>query len=185
LIGGSGLALARGASGLDWLFLPVFFVVANAIEWTFHRGPMHRLVGPRIFYQNHTLLHHRAFLHDSMEVAEFRELGLVMMPWYTMLLLFLIASPVALLAAALVGPPVAGLFYFTAALYFLMYELLHALYHFPMDVLRRLPLPARLFASLQAHHRHHHRLDRMSFVNFNVTMPLMDWLLGTKENSPP
>ena len=161
--------------------MPAFFVAANAIEWAFHRGPMHRPVGPRIFYQNHALLHHRAFLHDSMEVAEPRELGLVMMPWYTMLLLFVIASPIAFAAAAVRGWPVAGLFYVTAAAYFLMYETMHALYHLPRATLCRLGLGGPVFAALQAHHRHHHRLERMAFANFNVTIPLMDWLLGTKE----
>lgn len=181
VIGGLGLWLARGASRWDWLFLPGFFLAANAIEWAFHRGPMHRPLGPRVFYQNHALLHHRAFLHDSMEVKDPRELGLVMMPWYTMLILFGIASPIALAAAAVRGPAVAGIFYVTAAGYFLFYETMHSLYHLPAPTLRRLGLGGRLFAALQAHHRHHHRLDRMAHVNFNVTVPLMDWALGTRE----
>jgi hypothetical protein len=167
------------------LFLPAFVVAANAIEWAFHRGPMHRPMGPRIFYKNHTLIHHRAFHHDTMALREPRDLGLVLMPWYTMLLLFALASPVAAAAAAVRGLPVAGIFYATAALYFLMYETLHGLYHLPEAGLRRLGLGGRIFTALRAHHTHHHRLDRMAFVNFNVTFPLMDWLLGTKESAAP
>jgi hypothetical protein len=182
LIGAFGLYLARSASLLDWLFAPIFFVAANAIEWTVHRGPMHRLVGPRFFYKNHTLLHHRAFLHDHMEVDDMRELSLIMMPWYTMLLIFGIASPIALLAGAIRGPAVAGMFFLVAALYFLLYESLHALYHMPAPLLGRLHLQGRVFRWLQAHHTHHHRLDRMSKTNFNVTLPLMDWLMQTNEN---
>src|SRR4051812_15080097 len=94
LIGIFGLSLARHARLVDWLFVPAFFLAANLIEWAFHRGPMHRPVGPRIFYQNHALLHHRSFVHDHMEVATPQELNLVMMPWYTMLLLFVLASPI-------------------------------------------------------------------------------------------
>ena len=184
-IGALGLYVARTATGWDWLFLPAFFIAANAIEWAFHRGPMHRPMPPRIFYQNHTLLHHRAFHHDHMQVEDLRELGLVMMPWYTMLILFGIASPVAIGAALLRGPAVAGMFYFVAAVYFLMYETLHALYHFPGPLLDRLHLGGRFFRFLKAHHTHHHRLDRMSQVNFNVTFPLMDWLLGTRERPDP
>lgn len=180
-IGGFGFLLARHARAIDWLFLPAFLVAANLIEWAFHRGPMHRLMGPRIFYKNHALLHHRAFLHDHMQVEDMRELNLIMMPWYTMLILFGIASPIAIVAGLLRGPAVAGMFFVTAAFYFLLYETLHALYHMPPAFLRRWGLGGPIFRRLQAHHRHHHRLDRMAFVNFNVTIPLMDWVMGTKE----
>jgi hypothetical protein len=185
LIGAFGLWLARSAGAIDWLFAPVFLVAANAIEWAFHRGPMHRVIGPPIFYKNHTLVHHRAFHHDHMEVDDLRELGLIMMPWYTMLILFGIASPIAIAAGFLRGPAVAGMFFLVAAGYFLLYESLHALYHMPDSVLRRLHLGGPLFRWLQAHHTHHHRLDRMSHVNFNVTIPLTDWLMHTKESPFP
>lgn len=180
-IGGLGLYLARRASALDWLFLPVFFLVANFVEWSFHRGPMHRPLTPRLLYKNHALLHHRAFEQDNFALNDMRELGLVMMPWYTMLLLFALVSPVALAGWWLRGPAVAGIFYLTAALYFLLYETLHALYHLPEPVLARLGLGGRAFRALQSHHRHHHVLGRMAHVNFNVTLPIMDTLLGTKE----
>jgi hypothetical protein len=181
IIGAFGLYLARTATAWDWLFVPAFFVAANAIEWSVHRGPMHHPVGPRMFYKNHTLLHHRAFHHDHLEVDDMRELGLIMMPWYTMLILFGIASPIALVAGLIRGSGVAGMFFFVAAGYFLLYESLHSLYHMPDPLLRRWHLGGRLFRALQAHHRQHHRLDRMSHVNFNVTLPLMDWLMRTNE----
>jgi Fatty acid hydroxylase superfamily len=176
-----GVYLARGSAAGDWLFLPVFLVAFNALEWAVHGGPMHHPRTPRLLYHNHTLIHHRAFHHDQMAIADPRELGLIMMPWYTMLGLFVIASPVALAAGLLRGAGVAGVFYIAAVAYFLLYETLHALYHMPPALLRRLHLAGRLFTAMQAHHTHHHRLDRMTFVNFNVTFPLMDWLLGTKE----
>jgi hypothetical protein len=176
------LWLARRAAAIDWLLLPAFFVVANGIEWAFHKNPMHRPMNPRILYKNHSLVHHRAFLHDTMAVGSVKELGLIMMPWYTMLGLFVLASPVALLAGWWRGPGAAGIFYLAAVAYFVTYESMHALYHLPDTTLRRIGLGGRLFQRLRSHHRHHHRLDRMSHVNFNVTFPLMDWLLGTKES---
>jgi hypothetical protein len=180
-IGVVAIWLASRASAMDWLLLPAFFVVANGIEWMVHKNPMHRPMPPRIMYKNHTLIHHRAFLHDSMPIRQTRELGLIMMPWYTMLGLFAASSPVALLAAWWRGWGAAGIFYLAAALYFLAYETLHALYHMPPAFLARVGLGGPLFQRMQRHHRHHHRLDRMAHVNFNVTFPLMDWLLGTKE----
>ena len=177
-----GAALASRARPLDWLLMPLFFVVANLLEWAVHRFPMHRPLTPRIMYKNHAMLHHIAFTDRNMPVASARELGLVMMPWYTMLGLFVVASPVMVLAGLLRGPGLAGVFLLAAVLYFLAYETLHALYHLPDATLDRSGLGRRrLFRALQAHHAHHHVLRRMSAANFNVTVPLWDWVFGTRE----
>lgn len=174
--------LARGATWKQWLWFPAFVLAANFIEWSFHKGPMHRPVGPRILYTNHSLIHHRAFIQTSMPVENARELGLIMMPWYTMLLLFALGSPVALAAWWLGGRPMVGIFYLMAVLYFFTYETLHALYHTPQTFQDRTGLARnRVFQALLAHHRHHHRLERMSHVNFNVTFPLWDTVMRTKE----
>jgi sterol desaturase/sphingolipid hydroxylase (fatty acid hydroxylase superfamily) len=181
-IGSFSLWLAADATLLDWLLLPVFFVFANLLEWAFHRGPMHRPLGPRILYKNHTLIHHRAFGPHDMPIEKSREMGLILMPWYTMLLLFVLASPVAIVGALVRGPGLGGVFLVAACLYFIMYEGFHSLYHMPERVLRNLGLWENpVFLALQHHHRRHHYLDRMAHVNFNVTFPLMDWLLGTRE----
>jgi hypothetical protein len=176
--------LASRARPLDWALMPIFFVVANFMEWAVHRYPMHRPMFPRIMYKNHALLHHIAFTDRNMPVGSARDLGLVMMPWYTMIGLFTLTSPVMLLAAAVRGPGLAGVFLLGAVLYFVSYETLHALYHLPDATLDRLGL-GRLgvFRRMQAHHAHHHILKRMAFVNFNVTIPLMDTLFGTKERA--
>ena len=88
------------------------------------------------------------------------------------------------LAGFVRGPGLAGVFLIAAVAYFLMYETLHALYHLPGPTLDRLALGRlRLFRRMQAHHAHHHVLGRMAHVNFNVTFPLMDVVLGTNERS--
>ena len=181
-----GIALAIRARPIDWLLMPIFFVVANLLEWTVHRYPMHRPMTPRIMYRNHAQLHHRAFTDVNMPIDRPVELGLIMMPWYTMLGLFVVASPVMLLAGFARGPGLAGVFLLGAVFYFLSYETLHALYHLSDATLNRLGIgKLRVFRRLQAHHRHHHILRRMAFVNFNVTFPLMDRLLGTLEKEEP
>lgn len=177
----TGLFVARHAAAVDWLLAPAFFVLANFVEWAVHKNPMHRPLPPRILYKNHTLVHHRAFLQDSMPIGNARELGLIMMPWYTMLGLYLVVSPVAIAAALWRGLPAAGIFYVSVTAYFASYETLHALYHLPHGTLAKVGLGGGFFQKMQAHHRHHHRLERMSHVNFNVTFPLWDWLMGTKE----
>ena len=185
LIAGLAVWFARDAAPRDWLLLPIFFAAANVLEWAFHKGPMHRPVGPRLLYHNHTRVHHRAFIHTTMPIHNTHELGLIMMPWYTMLLLFVLASPIALAAAAWRGVPAAGVFYIGAVIYFLAYETMHALYHLPPAWLSRVHLGGRAFTALQAHPRHHHRLDRMSHGNFNVTIPFADTLFGTRERPTP
>jgi hypothetical protein len=177
-----GLALAWHARAVDWVLMPIFFVVANFMEWAVHRFPMHHPLQPRLMYRNHAMLHHIAFTDHNMPVATTRELGLVMMPWYTMIGLFVVASPVMVLAGLLRGPGLAGVFLLGAVLYFLFYETTHALYHLPDATLNRMGLGrSAVFRRMQAHHAHHHVLRRMSSVNFNVTVPLMDWLFGTNE----
>ncbi len=179
-----GVRLALHARPIDWLLAPIFVVVANFIEWMVHRNPMHHPQPPHIMYKNHTLLHHLAFTDGNMPVGEMKELGLVMMPWYTMLGLFGVASPVIIVAGLLRGPGLSGVFLLTAVAYFLMYEGLHAFYHLPEATLARTGAArSRLFRWLQAHHRRHHVLGRMAHVNFNVTLPLMDVVLGTNEKA--
>jgi hypothetical protein len=176
--------LASHARPLDWALMPIFFVVANGLEYTVHRFPMHRPMFPRIMYKNHAMLHHIAFTDRNMPVGTARDLGLVMMPWYTMLGLFVVASPVMVLAAVLRGPGLAGVFLLAAVLYFCAYETLHALYHLSDAMLDRIGLGRlRAFRAMQAHHAHHHVLKRMAHVNFNVTVPLMDTVFGTKEKA--
>jgi hypothetical protein len=177
-----GGGLAARARLVDWLLMPAFFAVANFIEWMVHRNPMHRPLKPRIMYRNHAQLHHLAFTDRNMPIEDARELGLVLMPWYTMLGLFLVASPFMLLAGFVRGPGLAGVFLIAAVAYFLTYEALHALYHLSDETLDRVGI-GRLgaFRRAQAHHRRHHVLDRMAHVNFNVTFPWMDHLFGTKE----
>ena len=177
-----GLALASRARAADWLGLPVFLVIANFIEWMVHRNPMHRPLRPRLLYKNHAQLHHLAFTDANMVIDRPVDLGLIMMPWYTMLGLFAVASPIMAIAGVLRGPGLAGVFLLGAVGYFLCYETLHALYHLPDATLDRAGIGRlRAFRRLQAHHRHHHILGRMAAVNFNVTVPLMDRLFGTLE----
>ena len=177
-----GISLAVRARASDWLLLPGFLVIANFIEWMVHRHPMHRPLRPRIMYRNHAQLHHLAFTDGHMVIGKNDDLGLIMMPWYTMLGLFVVASPIMVIAGALRGPGLAGVFLLGAVAYFLCYETLHALYHLPDATLDRAGIGrVRAFRRLQAHHRHHHILGRMAAVNFNVTFPLMDRLFRTLE----
>jgi hypothetical protein len=179
------LWVAWNASPRSWLLLPAFWLFANFFEWTVHRFPMHRPLQPRIMYRNHAQVHHGAFTDEDMPIQNPRELWLIMMPWYTIVMLLIGASPVAVVAALVGGLPLAGIFYVGALSYFMFYETLHALYHLPPETLARWGIGGHgIFARLRAHHAHHHSMRRMAHVNFNVTIPLADTVLGTREKSP-
>ncbi|HWB74095.1 MAG TPA: sterol desaturase family protein [Nannocystaceae bacterium] len=182
---GIGLWLARDAAALAWLMFPVFLLIANVFEWGIHRFLMHRPLQPRILYTNHALVHHRAFEGALMEIREVRELSLVMMPWYTLIFVFVLASPVAITAAIIAGPAMAGVFLVAAVTYFLLYEIIHTLHHLTPATLARIPLGSSgMVAALRRHHHHHHQHEHMAKVNFNVTFPLADAVLGTYEATP-
>jgi len=178
----AGVWLAQRARPVDLWIIPAYLVVANVVEYLVHRLLMHRPLWPRRLYRGHTLGHHRAFHHDSMELATWRELQLVFMPMFTMVLLFGGMAPTVALLGWTLGPGVAGLWALTAVLTFVGYEAMHALYHLPVRLLRRSGLlRSRAFRFLYRHHLHHHRLHRMRWANFNISLPLSDWVFGTME----
>jgi hypothetical protein len=177
-----GGCLALRARLADLWVIPAYLLIANVVEYLMHRLLMHRPLWPRTLYRNHTLGHHRAFHHGSMEVESWREMDLVLMPWFSIAIFFATMAPVVFATARVFGAGAAGLLLLTAVLSFLLYEGMHALYHFPQPVLRRLGLDRnRIFTFLYRHHRHHHRLARMRWTNFNISLPLSDRLCGTLE----
>lgn len=172
--------LVAGGAWWVWLAVPLFWLVANVFEWAMHRYPMHRPMVPRVLYQNHARVHHPAFDGTNQEIRSTHELSLVMMPWYTLLLVFVFASPIAIAAALVGGPALAGVFLLSSVAYFLFYELVHTLHHLPQATLRRSWWGRRrMLAAMWRHHHAHHQLDRMTEVNFNVTFAIADRLLGT------
>jgi hypothetical protein len=177
-----GAWLAREARAADLWIVPAYLLVANLTEYLVHRLLMHRPLWPRTLYRNHTLGHHRAFHHDSMEIASWRELDLVMMPWFSWLVFFTGVTPVVVATGWTLGGGAAGVLVLTAVTSFMTYEGMHALYHLPVPLLARLGLlQSRVFRFLYDHHRHHHRLKRMRWVNFNISMPFSDRVFGSQE----
>lgn len=175
-----GVWLARDASPWLWLTMPVFWVVANFFEWAVHRYLMHRPLQPRMLYLSHAIVHHRCFDGEAQEIRSVADLSVVMMPWYTLLIVFAMASPIAFGAALVGGPGLAGVFLSAAVLYFLLYETIHTLHHLPQAFLERMSLGrGRVVAFLRRHHHHHHQMAHMKDDNFNVTFPVADMVMRT------
>jgi sterol desaturase/sphingolipid hydroxylase (fatty acid hydroxylase superfamily) len=129
-----------------------------------------------VVFDRHTRQHHRYFTPAAMRVRTPRDLRAVLFPAPMLLFFGLIAASLGGLVALLLSREVAVVFVATAITYYLLYELLHLAYHLP-NTMRAARLPiVRQLAHL---HRVHHRRSSMREVNFNLVLPLFDWLFGT------
>lgn len=163
---------------LEWLTLPLTFLVGNLGEYLGHRGPMHHpRRGLGRVYKRHTGEHHRFFTREAMYYADSRDFFMVLFP-PVLQVFFLggIATPLALLVFWLFSANAGWLFVATVMGYYFVYEILHFSHHLaPNTWLGRTALLARL----RQHHAIHHDPRYMQRANFNISFPLCDWIMGT------
>lgn len=177
-------AIVMIAEPVWWHFLaiPGTILYANIAEWHIHRDMLHkRLPGAGSLYVSHTPNHHMVYVTHDMTMRVRKEFRLVLIPAYG---LFLLALGIALPAAGLWFwvPNIGFLFLATDMSYTLLYEWLHLSYHMPRDsFVGRL----RVVRVLARHHAVHHDPTRMRHANFNVTVPLWDWVRGTIVRGEP
>jgi len=173
-------AIVAGALNLsqvrpvELVVVPLVFLAANLAEWDIHKRLLHRRWKPMaVLYDQHTPMHHRIYRYGDMEIRSARELRFVLIPAMGVVGIVLAAAPAAAVAGWLFGANVGWLFLVTAALYVVGYELSHLAYHLPEDgfVGRRW-----LVRVMREHHALHHDPQLMQRWNFNVTVPLGDWL---------
>jgi fatty acid hydroxylase family protein len=162
---------------IELLVVPAMFVLANLGEWTTHKWILHRRVpGLTYLYEQHTPIHHSAYRYDAFAMKSWRELKLVLIPPFGVALISVVASPLGLLVALALSPNAGWLVIVTSAFYVVGYEIAHLVYHLPEHhPISRLPLVQKL----REHHRRHHHPRVMQKWNFNVVIPIGDWLFGT------
>jgi hypothetical protein len=115
------------------------------------------------------------FVRDDMAMRSSREFRLVLIPAYGIIAIFVTTLPITG-ALWLWSPNLAALFVASSMGYVVAYEWLHLAYHLPADS----PIGrSRLIGWLRCHHAMHHTPELMQRWNFNVTVPLADWVLGT------
>jgi len=186
LVGPSLVGFALIATAVRWierpsvwelLFVLPVLVFANANEWVLHKGVLHhRVPGLGFAFERHTPQHHGAFDGDNLAIRDPRELKLVLLPAFGVIAMFLAAIPPGLALGALVSRNVGALWIATTIAYVLAYEWFHLSYHLPEDgPVGRLAL----VRVLRRHHARHHTPELMQRWNFNVTVPLWDWVSGT------
>ncbi|HEV8321004.1 MAG TPA: sterol desaturase family protein [Myxococcota bacterium] len=169
--------LLRDVRWWDLLVVPLTFVASNVTEWRTHRYVLHRRSRfVELLYDRHTPEHHRVFITEDMAMRSTREFRLVLIPAYGILVTFLVTLPLAALAWWAGLHNGAALYVATTMGYVVSYEWLHLAYHLPPDSgLGRL----WLVRVLRRHHATHHDPALMQRWNFNVTIPLWDWVRGT------
>ena len=164
-------------------FAAFVLVLSNAVEWRTHRDVLHKRFAPLgILYDRHTPVHHRIYVAGDMQMRDPREFRLVLLPATGILAILLMTAPPAALLW-LLGQHNLGLIYLmVTTAYVLLYEWLHLAYHLPE---RYYLGPLRLIRSLRHHHEVHHDPANMQKWNFNVTVPLWDWVRGTTLSDSP
>jgi hypothetical protein len=167
----------HGIRPVELLIIPGVFLMSNGFEWRVHKYVLHRRLWPvQVIYDRHTPEHHAIYMTNDMSIRSTQEFRLVLMPAMGILGIVIATTPIAYGVRLLFGANVGWLFLVSAALYMVLYEVSHLSYHLPPEsfVGRR-----RLVRWLREHHARHHDPRLMQKWNFNVTIPLFDWLYGT------
>lgn len=178
-------ALARlpAVAWTDLAVVPLVVLLANYFEWRVHKYVLHKRFWPfEVIYDKHTPMHHMIYVEEDMALRSVAEFRLVLIPAAGVLGIVLAAAPAALLIARFWSAAAGWLFLLTASLFMVSYEVLHLCYHAPKDsfIGRR-----RIIQVLRAHHAKHHDPRLMQKYNFNVTVPLFDWVMGTMAPKTP
>jgi hypothetical protein len=174
------VAAATLLHGVRWWELALsgaLLVLSNAAEWRIHRDVLHKR-SPRLglLYDRHTPEHHMIFITDDMAIRGVREFALVLIPAYGIMVIFAALTPLYGTLWLLGLHNLAALFCIVTMGYVVSYEWLHLSFHLPPDSRVGSLGVVRL---LRRHHAIHHDPRLMQRWNFNVTVPLWDFVRRT------
>ncbi len=126
-------------------------------------------------YRAHALTHHQVFKADeTYHIQHDENVHEVTFAWWNAPLLIGLHVPILYGIQLLLGIPVLVAGLAAMGLYYFLYEYLHWCMHVPR---RRWFEHTRVFLWINEHHVAHHR--RM-YTNFNVVLPLADFVLRTR-----
>jgi len=162
--------------------IAIGLVYSSFFEWVAHKYVMHN---PHSFwryaYHSHTKIHHNVFRADeSYHLQKGVNPSIIHMLEWAILIIPVGALPYMLVAAALypfvslsVPLAIAITGFLLTVLYYSLYESHHWCMHYPK---KRFVESLKGFGFINGHHLLHHRYMKN---NFNVVLPLADWLFGT------
>lgn len=172
---------------LEWLAVPLTLLFFNFGVYVVHRHLGHHKKSlARMFYARHAGDHHSFFTPGHMTCDSARDWRVILFPaWLIVLHTLVITAPGWWLLAQF-NSNVAGLFGGCMVLGYLTYEVFHACEHLPPgNPVTRLPW----IRQMRRLHELHHRRELMQERNFNIVLPLMDYLFDTlywePEQAPP
>ena len=190
------LTVVFGASALIWWgvsqlvdfhwtqlwFVVALYVVYNWCEWASHRYWGHEKTKLfKFFYQRHTGDHHTFFVDRAMEYEMVLDWRVVIFPVALLVATTVAFSiPAGLVSWFIFGGNYGYLAFITVTCCYFAYEVLHFSYHLPRgSVTERIFRLIPGWTYLRLFHTVHHNRHLMAEGNFNITLPLTDWLLGT------
>lgn len=178
-----GYLMIQQISPEDWGDLKLWCLglaaclVKNVLEYVVHRWPMHkRRPWSKSLFHRHSLVHHKHFSHVRMEMRDVSDLDHVLPTGRTIFLSLVILGIFTSLLALVLGPSKACFAGVALGLSAVSSEIIHTLYHLPERHLQKAP---RWFLWMREQHQTHHNPKLMRTYNFNVALPLGDWLFGT------
>lgn len=148
--------------------------LGSLIEWVVHKHFMHSVRFMRTPHDRHAVMHHserRApgkFFAKEEELKDYHLFETSFMP-----ILWLLHTPLFLSVYWMLGTAAGLGVAVGTACYVLAYELMHWYIHCPDDFRFR---HHGWFRFLIEHHRRHHN---RSNINYNVVLPIADWMFGT------
>jgi sterol desaturase/sphingolipid hydroxylase (fatty acid hydroxylase superfamily) len=169
---------AQGLQPWHWLLVPAALLFTNVGEYIAHRELGHKKRRwAKLFYSRHTGDHHSFFTHEDYLIDNSRDLRVVLFPAFLLVAVtLLVAAPMGWALGQLLTPGAGWLFAGALLLGYLLYEVVHLCDHLPAsNPLTRWPV----LRQLREHHRLHHDPDIARQKNFNVTLPVTDWIMGT------
>jgi hypothetical protein len=175
------LTLIHNFSWQSLLIIPPMLITGSLVVFVVHKYLLHRPIpGLTFAYRIHTLYHHKFFTHNHVTWQSPRDFHIVFFPPLVVAGFCLLGAPLLYAGLSLLTEPNTALLgSATGVLYFFGYEVIHFCSHLPSHhwLIRRIPY-LRL---MREHHRHHHNPKRMHRANFNIVLPIWDWLLGAYE----
>jgi hypothetical protein len=163
-----------------WFLIAVFvfgLVCFNFLIYFIHRDLGHvKHSWARFFYQRHTGDHHTFFSDTDYVCEQMQDFRVILFPAWLVLFVCLGGYLVVVLARYLGVPEVGHVFAAAVATGYLAYEFFHACHHLP-DSYRVTRLP--WFKQMREWHRLHHRRELSKHKNFNIVLPLADWVMRT------
>ena len=178
------MAQLEAVQTLEWLVLVLALLLGNIGEYAIHLSLGHRKKRwAKLFYQRHTGDHHSFFTDSNMQWQSPRDWRVVLFPaWLIIVVVAFIGAPGAWAFNHFVSTNAAWLWLAGISGTYVLYEAFHFSDHLPGGHWLHRLVPG-LAAMAHLHRLHHHR-DDMTAVNFNLTFPLTDYVMGTLRWAP-